>query len=53
VRVVEKLYRGVNWEIVEKSHEFKKTDAQSVEFPVQVPADGETVVTYRVRYEWK
>ncbi len=53
VRVVERLYRWANWEIVQKSHDFEKTDAQSVEFRVNVPADGETVVTYRVRYDWR
>ncbi|MBL9213837.1 MAG: DUF4139 domain-containing protein [Opitutaceae bacterium] len=53
VRVTERLYRWVNWEIVAKSHAFEKTDAQNVEFRVTVPADGETVVKYRVRYHWK
>jgi len=53
VRVVEPLYRGVNWSIVQKSHEFTKTDARTAEFRVTVPADGETVVTYRVHYDWK
>jgi len=53
VRVAERLYRWVNWQIVTKSHEFEKTDAQDIEFRVKVPADGETVVTYRVRYDWK
>lgn len=53
VRVVEKLYRWVNWQIVAKTHEFEKTDAQAVEFRVAVPADGETVVRYRVRYDWR
>ena len=53
VRVAERLYRWVNWQIVDKSHDFAKTDAQSIEFRVNVPADGETVVTYRVRYDWR
>jgi hypothetical protein len=53
VRVFERLYRWVNWEIIQKSHDFEKQDAQSVEFRVTVPPDGETVVTYRVRYDWK
>lgn len=53
VRVVERLYRGVNWLILFQSHDFAKTDAQTVEFRVPVPADGETVVTYRVRYDWR
>lgn len=53
VRVVEHLYRWVNWEILEQSHDFEKTDAQTVEFRVNVPADGEVVITYRVRYTWQ
>jgi len=53
VRVVEHLYRGVNWNILDPSHPFEKTDAQGVEFRIPVPADGETVVRYRVRYEWR
>ena len=53
VRIAERLYRGVNWTISNPSHEFVKTDAQNVEFRVTVPADGETVVTYRVRYTWR
>ena len=53
VRVAERLYRWLNWQIVSNSHDFTKTDAQNVEFRVTVPADGETVVKYRVRYDWK
>jgi len=53
VRVVERLYRWLNWDIVQKSHDFTKTDAQEVEFRVNVPANGETVVSYRVRYNWQ
>jgi hypothetical protein len=52
IRVAERLYRWGNWEILEHSHDFTKTDAQRIEFRVEVPADGETVVTYRVRYSW-
>jgi hypothetical protein len=53
LRIAERLYRWVNWEIVEKSDPFEKTDAQSIEFRVQVPPDQERVVTYRVRYTWR
>ena len=53
VRVAERLYRWVNWQVITKSHDFEKTDAQNIEFHVTVPADGETVVKYRVRYDWK
>ena len=53
VRVAERLYRWVNWTIVSNSNDFTKTDSQGIEFRVTVPADGETVVKYRVRYDWK
>jgi hypothetical protein len=52
VRVVEHLYRWINWQTVEKSDPFNKTDSQTVEFRVQVPAGQEKVVTYKVHYTW-
>ncbi|MGE0453207.1 MAG: DUF4139 domain-containing protein [Vicinamibacteria bacterium] len=53
VRIAERLYRWMNWQIVEKSDEFVKTDAQNVEFRVTVPPDQEKLVSYRVRYDWR
>ena len=52
VRVVEHLYRWSEWQILEASHEYDKLDAQTIEFRVPVKANGETTVTYTVRYEW-
>ncbi len=52
IRVVEHLYRWVNWEITEKSDPFVKSDSQTIEFRVQVPAGGEKVITYRAHYTW-
>lgn len=52
VLVKENLYRWVNWEIVEASDDYKKIDARTIHFPVKIPADGEEVVTYTVRYSW-
>jgi hypothetical protein len=51
-RVVEHLYRWNNWDITAKSEEFKKTDAQTIEFRVPVKPDEERVVTYTVHYSW-
>ena len=51
-RVVEHLYRWINWEIVEKSHEFEKTDSQTMEFRVEVPPGEEKIITYKVHYTW-
>jgi len=52
VRVVEHLYRWTNWKLTEQSHQFKKRDAQTIEFPVEVAANGEQVITYTVHYSW-
>ena len=52
IRVVEHLYRWTNWKLTEQSHQFKKHDAQTIEFPVSVAPDGEQVVTYTVHYSW-
>ena len=37
-----------DWEIREKSQDFVKKDARTAVFTVEVPKDGEAVVTYRV-----
>jgi len=50
--IVERLYRGLNWRIIEESQQHKKTDAQRMEYQVTVPPDGEQVVTYTVHYTW-
>jgi hypothetical protein len=52
VRVVEHMFRWSEWTILESSHGYEKLDAQTIEFAVPVEANGETVVTYTVRYEW-
>jgi hypothetical protein len=52
VRVVEHLYRCDNWKLSMQSSNFRKIDAQTIEFPVTVKSDGETVVTYTVHYSW-
>jgi hypothetical protein len=52
IRVVEHLYRWINWEITEKSNTFLKTDSQTIEFRIPVPAGEEKIVTYKVHYTW-
>jgi hypothetical protein len=52
VRVVEHLYRWSNWKIIEKSHDYEKKDARTIEFNLPVPKNGEGVITYTVRYWW-
>lgn len=52
IRVVEHLYRWINWEIKESSDPYVKTEAQTVEFRVKVKPDEEKTVTYTVHYWW-
>jgi hypothetical protein len=52
VIVRESLYRWSQWTLLQQSQPSEKKDAQTVEFPVRVAADGEATVTYRVRYTW-
>ena len=52
VRVVEHLYRSMNWDIASNSADYKKTDARTIEFPITIPPDGEKVVNYTAHYSW-
>ncbi|MDP3544254.1 MAG: DUF4139 domain-containing protein [Elusimicrobiota bacterium] len=52
VTVVEHLYRWTNWKVSGASAKWVKRDAQTIELPVTVKKDGETVVTYTVKYSW-
>lgn len=52
IRVPEHLFRWTNWEILDASHEYTQLDANTIEFRVEVPPQGETVITYTVRYSW-
>lgn len=53
VRVVEHLYRWTNWTITQKSDEFVKKDAQTIEFRIPLKPNEERSVTYKVRYDWR
>ena len=52
IRVVEHLYRWSNWDIKEHTDDFKKTDAQTIEFRISVKPDEERTVNYTVHYSW-
>jgi hypothetical protein len=52
IRVVEHLYRWPTWDITEKSNDFLKTDARTIEFRVKAQPDEEETVTYTVHYSW-
>jgi len=47
IRYVHRLYG--EWEVLNATHEWEKKDAFTLEFPVQVPADGETVLRFTVQ----
>lgn len=53
VRVTERLYRWLNWTLLENSDPYVKTDDRDIEFRVTLKPDEEKVLTYRVRYDWK
>jgi hypothetical protein len=51
------MNRAQNWQIAEpqanaRSTNFTKRDSTTLEFPITVPAAGQTKVTYSVRYTW-
>ena len=52
IRVVEHLTRFDNWEVKEKSADFRKLDSHTIEFPVTLKPDEEKIVTYRAHYSW-
>ena len=52
VEGVENLYRASNWEIQEANHDFQKSDAQTIEFPLTVGPDEAKTIRYTVEYNW-
>lgn len=52
IRVVEHLFRWFTWDITEKSDPFVKTNAQTMEFRVQLKPDEEKTLHYTVHYSW-
>ncbi len=52
VMVKENLYRWTNWQITNKTHDYRKDDARTINFPVKIAAEAEAVVRYTVTYTW-
>ena len=52
VRVIEHLFRWVNWEIRDNSEPFTKLGVQEIEFRVKLEPEDEKKLTYRVHYSW-
>src|SRR5262249_30306955 len=52
VIVREHLYRWTQWNIVQSSTKYEKRGADTVDFKLDVPADGEAKLSYVVQYQW-
>ncbi len=50
VEVVEPV--GGDWEILSSSHRYRKLDAHTFAYMVNLPASGEAKINYRVRVRW-
>jgi hypothetical protein len=50
--VCEYLYRWSRWDVTAKNREFVKRGAQTIDFPVEIAADGEAKLMYTVRFSW-
>ena len=52
VEVVAVEHLWGDWTILRSSGDYRQKDAHTVEFPLQVPADGEVVIDYTVHFRW-
>jgi hypothetical protein len=52
VRVVEHMYRWIQWDVKVSSAEYKKNDARTIEFRPVIAPGGEAVIRYTAHYTW-
>lgn len=52
ITVEEPLDGNRNWEILASSRQSEKKDFRTLEYGLEVPANGQTVLTYTVEYTW-
>lgn len=52
VTVVERLSGNREWKVVSSSHEWRKEDSRTIEFPLAVAANGEEALKYTILYRW-
>jgi len=52
IRVVEHLYRWINWAITASSDPYTKTNAQEIEFRLPLKPGEDKTMTYTVHYSW-
>ncbi len=50
VKIVDHVWS--DWKVTQSSAKYEKVDAHTIQFPVKVPKNGETVVTYTIRTSW-
>ncbi|MCE5324580.1 DUF4139 domain-containing protein [bacterium] len=50
VKVVDHVWS--DWKVTQSTCDYTKKDAGTIEFPVKVPKDGKTTVTYTIRTSW-
>ena len=53
VRVLEHMYRWMNWDISEESDIYMRKDSKTIEFHAEIEPGKEKVITYKVTYNWK
>ncbi len=52
IHVIEHPGRWAEWEVVKESQKHEKLDAGTIEYLVDVPANGEATVTYTIIFRW-
>ena len=52
VLVYEHPWRWSEWKITNSSAKWEKVDQSTLKFPVTIGKDGESVITYTIRYSW-
>ena len=52
VTVREHLYRWSQWSIPTSSVKYEKRNSDTIDFKIDVPPKGNTLVTYTVQYQW-
>lgn len=52
LHVEESLARNRNWKLRDVSHKYRQQDAQTITFDVELPANGQAVISYTVEYTW-
>jgi len=50
VKVIERQWG--DWQVIQKNYDYKKEDANTLVFEVNVPANGETKLTYTAEYKF-